>query len=226
MILPDVPPKDTAHRRDAAAPRRTRGSQTRKALIETAIGLIARNGIAETSVLAITQELGLSNSNFYYYFENLDALLETVGHTVVEKLVEVIGGIERDDPAERIACGPLLILDYIDQHPDMLPILLRVIVEFDGPHADLGHQLRSDLEWGARIGRFPLEDVDVALHFCRSLIASAVRMRQNGGTGPLAVLTATHTLYMLGIDPVEARAIVAREHARRHGAVVEAASRG
>lgn len=197
-----------------SSPARGNGKRerTRLALIEAARELIARNGMENLSVLDITQHLGVSNGIFYYHFQNKDELLEVLGRTVVLDLVQDIGSVVRNDPAERVARGPLVILQHADRHPEQLAIILRVIEDPEGQHADLGNELQDEIRAGLRKRRFAVEDPTTAMRFCRSLVGAAVRLRLEGSTDRrLALKTATQTLMMLGIGAAEARAIARRE---------------
>lgn len=188
--------------------------RTRDALIRTSIRLIAEKGIEATTVLEITETLKISNGVFYYYFSNKEQLLEEVGHAIVVSLVDRIYSVDRPDAAARIARGPLIVLRYVDQHPELRAIMLRVIEDPEVLHADLHDKLRDDVATGKRIGRFPIEDVHVAVRFCRAIIASALRLKHEGYSGEqLGAVTAIRTLTMLGVPAWEAVTIVEREQA-------------
>lgn len=195
-----------------AAP--SKKERTRDALISTSIRLIAKKGIEATSVLDITEALGISNGTFYYYFPNKERLLEEVGHAIVARLVDRIESVDQPDPAVRVARGPLIILQYVDRHPEQRAIILRVVDDPEGVHANLHDRLLEDLADGKRIGRFPIEDIDVAVRFCRALVGSAIRLKHEGrGSEQLGAMTAIRTLSMLGVSAWEAATLVEREQA-------------
>jgi AcrR family transcriptional regulator len=190
----------------------SRGTNTKDALIAATLEMIAQKGIAGVSVLEITQSLSISNGAFYYHFESMDKLLEQVGHTVVANLVERIEAVQRPDPAAQVARGPLIILGYIDQHPEFQQIMLRVIEDQDNSHANLEDSLFEDVKKGRRLGRFAVEDLHMAVRFCRAVIGSAVRFRPETDTGQKhALSTSIHTLTMLGLPYWEAHDVAERE---------------
>src|SRR3974377_266647 len=76
-----------------------KGSSTRDAIVKLALRMIAEKGVAGTSVLEITQTLGISNGTFYYHFVNMEQLLEDVGLRVVASLIEESKQARRPDPA-------------------------------------------------------------------------------------------------------------------------------
>lgn len=186
--------------------------RTRDALVGASLQLIAEKGIEATSVLEITERLGISNGTFYYHFQNKEQLLEEVGRTIVENLVERIEADHRADPAAQVARGPLIILSFADQHPELRAIMLRVIEDPDGRHADFKSGLRKDVAKGKSIGRFPIEDTEVGVQFCRAIVGAAIRLKHEGqGSENLAAQSAVHTLAMLGIPLWEAHGIVEQE---------------
>jgi AcrR family transcriptional regulator len=205
---------------EAAGRRASRkGSRTRKALIDEALRQINERGLENTSVLEITQQLGVGNGTFYYHFANMDSLLEQVGHSVVSGLVEQIEHAPRSDPAAKIARGPLLILDFVAKHPQLRAIMLRVIEDADDKFADVRNNLRADVQRGREVGRFVYEDIDLAVGFCQALIAYTVKHLADEGVDPKrrAILTAVHSLTVLGVPMWDAHEVVACEQAQISG---------
>jgi len=189
-----------------------KGNSTRQALVEEALRLISQNGIESVSVLSVTRNLGVSNGVFYYHFKNKDQLLEEVGQAIVLNLVADIHSAKRKDPAAQVARGPLIILRYVARHPEQRQIMLRVIEDPEGHHANLEDELRNDIRRGKRGRRFAVSDVGLAVSFCRAIVASALRSASHGRpNNALKVETAVHTLTMLGISRAEAEQVVALE---------------
>jgi len=111
-----------------------KSAQTRQTLIREALRVISEKGVASTSVLEIAQQLGISHGTFYYHFQNMDHLLEEVGHSVMHSLIAKIGSVQRDDPAAQVARGPLIIHHYAKEHPQLRPIILRVVIDLECRH--------------------------------------------------------------------------------------------
>ena len=201
-----------ANSRPAWAATASKREITRSALLDASLKLISEKGIEGTSVLEITERLGISNGGFYYYFKNKEQLLEVMGHTIIVALTEQIRAIDRDDPAQRIVCGTLMIMRQADDFPERQAIMLRVLEDPAGRHTDLGEQLIEDIEWGVKIGRFAVKDAFLAMLFCRSMLAASIRLRYRGNSDKrLAAVTASQTLMCLGVSAPEASRIVERE---------------
>jgi AcrR family transcriptional regulator len=191
---------------------RSKREVTRAALLDASLKLISTKGIEGTSVLEITESLGISNGSFYYHFKNKEQLLEVLGHALIAGFREQIRKIERNDPAQRIVWGTLMILRHSDDFPEQQAIMLRVLEDPAGRHTDLGEQLIEDIEWGTKAGRFRVKDSFLAMLFCRSILAAAIRLRYQGNSDKrLAVLAAAHTLMSLGVSASEASKLVERE---------------
>ena len=183
--------------------------QTRQQLIEVALGLIREKGIAKTSVLEITNTAGVSNGSFYYHFQNLDRLLEVVGHEVIERLIDRISSSRQHDAVERLAFATLLVFQQADSFPQQRAIMFKVMEDHDRRFRDLGRQMQADIEWGAQAGDFHVEDTELTTEFCRSILSAALRRRYEGdGNADLPENTARQTLMMLGIAPARAAAVV------------------
>lgn len=195
--------------------------RTKESLINAAIALISEKGVANTTVLDITQSLQISNGTFYYHFQKMDQLLEEVGHRIVERLVRQIGRVTRVDPAAQVARGPMVILRFWARNPALQAILLHVMDDPDKLHEKLEGSLHGDLERGRRVARFAVENTTFAAKLCRSINISALRYGDSLGLSEeqLAVQAAAHTLGMLGVPMWEAHEIAIREYQSLQGEV-------
>ena len=97
------------HRPRVAALRRER---MRSRLIESALTLVAKNGVAATSIDDITSEAQVSRGTFYKYFDSPSALVEAVAKEVTNRLLALIDPVvlTHDDPVKRVATGVRLVL--------------------------------------------------------------------------------------------------------------------
>lgn len=206
--------EESARSAQSAAKRlNSKRERTKEALINAAIALISEKGVADTTVLDITQSLQISNGTFYYHFQKIDQLLEEVGHRIVIRLVQQIGRVKRVDPAAQVARGPMVILRFCARNPQLRAIMLHVMDDPDKRHEELEDNLHADIQRGQRVARFAVEDIGLAVKLCRSINISALRygdsleLTQEG----LALQAAAHTLSMLGVPMWEAHEIAVRE---------------
>ncbi|EPC4490694.1 TetR/AcrR family transcriptional regulator, partial [Serratia liquefaciens] len=56
----------------------TKGTEKREHLLDTALNLFARQGIADTSLNAIAREAGVTPAMLHYYFHNREQLLDVL----------------------------------------------------------------------------------------------------------------------------------------------------
>ena len=61
-----------------------KGYQTRMSLVGAAFDLIADDGVKMLTISSICERVGLQRSSFYTHFENLEALLDTLVHQVLD----------------------------------------------------------------------------------------------------------------------------------------------
>lgn len=192
----------------------TKKERTRAAIIGMSRRLFAEKSIAGTSVLDITEALGISNGSFYYHFQSKDHLLEHLGHEIVTSLIAQIECLQREDPAAQIARGPLIVMRYVDENTALTSMILRVIEDHERVHLSLVDDLREDVIRGLATGRFHAPDQETAVQFARALIGCAVRMRYMGERAPdLGSVTAVQTLQILGLDLDDASSVVRMEKA-------------
>src|SRR6185369_14516799 len=96
------------HRPRVAAERRER---MRSRLLSSALQLIAEQGPAATSIDDVIAAAEVSRGTFYKYFPSPEALVQELALEVAKDLVYLADPVvqEREDPAERVACGIRLV---------------------------------------------------------------------------------------------------------------------
>ena len=76
-------------------------SERRSALIEAALRVVSRNGIAQATTRAIVAEAGMSLASFHYAFDSRDELMDELISTVIENARHAV-------MPEVLADGPLV----------------------------------------------------------------------------------------------------------------------
>ena len=110
--------------------RREQAQESRKRLMEGALGLFARNGVAATSVHAICQSLGVADSLLYHYFPGgKQELLQSIAQENVQKVMEELNA-QNDRwvslPIEQVLEQVFLSTEAIVlRHEDALRLLIR-----------------------------------------------------------------------------------------------------
>ena len=93
----------------------------RKAFMEL---LEEKNDIEHISVVELTERADLSKSTFYYHYEDIFAVAEEIESELFDKLLEVLGQIEKEQPMAYEAHMKAVIA-FLKEHEDMYR---RVIV--------------------------------------------------------------------------------------------------
>jgi AcrR family transcriptional regulator len=186
-------------------------SRTRAQLMDAAISLMSEKGIAQSSIVEIAAAAGIGNSSFYYHFATKQQLVDAVGKEVVRTLIKRIRSEPFDDIAERLAYGAMVCLDQVEGDPAWGWMIIRVLEDAATIHEPLADGLRADIREGVAIGRFTVQAIDVAAQFVGGINAAGIRARFDGHPREVvAIMTAEHTLRMLGIRNSEANTIARR----------------
>jgi TetR/AcrR family transcriptional regulator len=129
-------------RKRAVAPRRpgrpsggASGTERRNRLLDTALTLFARQGIANTTLAAIAGEAGVTPAMVHYYFKTRDQLLDVL---IEERFLPVRTAVEgvleanANDPVTAIVQLVRRLMDIAASHPWFAPLWIREIVNEDG----------------------------------------------------------------------------------------------
>lgn len=196
----DAPPSPTrGHRKKA---------RTRRRLLESGARMYALHG-SRLTVDHVTREAEVSHGTFYNYFSCLDELVEAVALHVFEQLASALAEAGDPDPARRFAAVTLTGLRTLAASPDLAAVLLR-LAGSGAPAQGVFVHLRADLAAGQRTGRFAASDLELTADLIVGALLVCLRRIHMGefpeGHGEAVV---EHLLGLLGVDPAEARALVA-----------------
>jgi AcrR family transcriptional regulator len=187
------------HRPRVAAERRER---MRARLLGSALQLVAEKGPAATSIDDVIAAAEVSRGTFYKYFPSPDAMVRELAFEVAKDLVYLADPIvrERDDPAERVACGIRLVARLALHHPAAAGFLVQlgwpdtqgdnVLLEF----------VRRDLAEGMKQGRFRQIPMPLALNIVSGGVIGAIHCMLKDACEPdFPELTAAAVLRALGM---------------------------
>lgn len=99
--------------RTPVRPRQARALRTRQALVDAALTLFDRDGLAAVSVDAVVAEAGVAKGTFYVHFRDRDTFLREIHRDLHDRLVLRIEGASARVPAgaERLWRGVVAYLD-------------------------------------------------------------------------------------------------------------------
>lgn len=200
----------TDHRPRVAAERRER---MRARLLSSALQLVAERGPAATSIDDVIAAAAVSRGTFYKYYPSPQALVQELAGKVAQDLVDLADPVvrQRDDPAERVACGIRLVARLALHHPAAAAFLVQLgWPDTQGPNVLLDF-LRRDLAEGMKRGRFRTMPMPLALNMvCGASIGAIHCMLKGAREAEFAEMTAEAALRALGVATRTAEALAHR----------------
>jgi len=195
------------HRPRVAAERRER---MRSRLLGSALQLVAARGPAATSIDDIIAAAEVSRGTFYKYFPSPEALVRELAIEVARELVYLADPVvrERDDPAERVACGIRLVARLALHHPSAAGFLVQLGWPDTHGNDVLLDFVRRDLAEGMKRGRFRTMPMPLALNMISGAVIGAIHCMLKARCEPdFAEMTAAATLRALGVTGKTADAL-------------------
>jgi AcrR family transcriptional regulator len=98
-----------------AVPARRPSDERRRELVEAALRVMCRDGVAAASTRAITAEAGMAQSRFHYCFRSKSELLREVVETMVRNQVSSVLGAG-NDVATALRAYAQHLVDHPEQH--------------------------------------------------------------------------------------------------------------
>lgn len=133
------PPSSTASspRRPGRPKARANGRDPRAALLEAALALFARQGVAATSLQAVAAEAGVTPAMLHYYFGSRDQLLDVL---VAERLLPLLAGILQQasgedgvgEPRRFVRTMVPLVMTAAAANPWLPPLWVREVLTDGG----------------------------------------------------------------------------------------------
>jgi TetR/AcrR family transcriptional regulator len=111
------------------------GIDQRSRLLDIALTLFARQGIADTTLAAIAREAGVTPAMVHYYFKTRDQLLDLLieeRFLPVRMSVESVFKAHADDPVAAITQLVQRFMDIAAEHPWFAPLWIREVISENG----------------------------------------------------------------------------------------------
>lgn len=121
--------------------------EKQKRVLETAIEEFSEKGYKGASINQIVSKLGIAKGSIYQYFTNKKSLFLYIFDYAVElvrKRLKQVKSETKDDPFfERIKKSLLTGVDFVEQHPSIYRIYLKMMFEREAPFKqELLHKIR------------------------------------------------------------------------------------
>ncbi|MGV8872379.1 MAG: TetR/AcrR family transcriptional regulator [Rhodococcus sp. (in: high G+C Gram-positive bacteria)] len=191
-----------------------RKANTRAALIRAAQGLLA-SGNTNAPVLEITQAADVSNGSFYNYFESKEELWQAAIDSAMESAGDYLDSLTLglEDPVEKFTQSFRLSGRLFRLEPQLSRVLLNSEAAAFAATGGLAPRSRRDIESAAELGRFDVDDPDLALAIVAGSLLSMGRLLLNQPDRDEAATvdgTTERVLRALGVSAEEARTLCSR----------------
>ena len=100
-------------------------------IINAALTLFSDIGYDQTSIKAITQELGVSKGAFYHYFESKEDILECIAEDYVNESLSIIESVANDQEASAVDKLNKIIGQLMTYKTEAKEIRLKVISMYE-----------------------------------------------------------------------------------------------
>lgn len=187
-------------------------ARTRAALLDSALDLVAQQGMETVKISEITKHAGLANGTFYNYFTDRDEIIWEVSFGIAKeigrKIDEEMSGIE--EAVERVLRATTTFIDIAVEQPEWGAVVISSSQYTSEMRSDVTKFLRADLQRGLDQGRFSLTLDQYLLDQIGSLIIVCIRTQlEEGPDAHLTRRVCDYILRLLGVPLADISKILA-----------------
>lgn len=155
------------HPKTTEAARTTRWERRRHEIVRTAEGVFAELGFGATTLEEVASRLDLRRASLAYYFDDKEALFDTVFHEILLELTARLRPAhEAENPIEAMESITSLWVDFLQERPTAGRVLLRQMVDGLAPRSDAAREafvelvglMRTSIDRGVERGLFKALD--------------------------------------------------------------------
>ena len=208
-VLPAALPQDHRVRTGAA-----RSEQTRRKLIESALGVFAEKGTDAALIEHFIAAAGVARGTFYNHFRTTQELLDAVRSELSDEIVASIDAVVLPitDPLQRMVCGCLLYMHIAVDVPNWGMFIARTGFRGEAMGRLADKYLPRDLNLGRKSGKLHFGSARAA----RDLMFGCVNQGLQSvlsGNAPKAHLREVLALGLggVGVSPAMADALCAMQ---------------
>jgi TetR/AcrR family transcriptional regulator len=159
--------KDADRAGDGEPTRTARWARRRHEIIRTAEAVFAELGFGAATLEEVAARLELRRASLAYYFDDKEALFDSVFHEILLELRRrLTPAFETDDPAEAMEAIASDWVDFLQERPTAGRVLLRQMVDGLAPRSDATREsffdlvelVRASIERGVEQGLFKALD--------------------------------------------------------------------
>jgi AcrR family transcriptional regulator len=112
----------------SAEPATPRGLRTKRALVEAAARIFARDGFLEARIADIAREAGVATGSFYTYFDSKEEIFRAVVDELIDELYRAsqVADLAHHDPRERIRETNRRFLEAFSRNAALFAVVAQV----------------------------------------------------------------------------------------------------
>lgn len=178
-------------------PRQQRSRETRRALLDSSLGILTREGIRGTTVSAVAAEAGVSRGAAQHHFPTRDTLIEATVTQFYADLTQQLRAAVADLPSEpgdaRVSEVLTLVVESFSS--DFFKAALHVWSAAAGPEGDLRDLIiAADSRFAREVYQLMALtlDADLSDRYTRRLLRTTIDLARGLGLGAVLVDNAEH----------------------------------
>ncbi|MBV1886142.1 MAG: TetR/AcrR family transcriptional regulator [Parvibaculaceae bacterium] len=187
--------------------------RTRAALLDSALGLVAKQGMETVKISEITKHAGLANGTFYNYFSDREEIIWEVSFGIAKEISRQIddemSGIE--DGVERVLTATTAFIEIAVDQPEWGAVVISSNQHTSEMRQDVTKFLRADLQLGLEQGQFSVTLDQYLLDQIGSLIIVCIRTQLDEGADVhLTRRACDYILRLLGVPLADIPKLLAK----------------
>ena len=185
-------------------------SRTLDDILAAAQRLLLTRSAASLSISEVAAEAGVVQGTFYNYFEDIDALLDEVGHVLLTRLTDHLARIAHQSatPAETFSAKTRQALRVFAQTPGLSRMLFDIGLPVDRFLRHLHQDIKADVTDGLKAGDFKAANADLLLStVCGAITGLALDLHRKRLPVTTIDPATAELLRLLGVPPAKAKRI-------------------
>lgn len=185
-------------------------SRTLDDILASAQRLLLTRSAASLSISRVAAEAGVVQGTFYNYFEDIDALLDEVGHVLLTRLTNHLARAANHctTPAETFSAKTRQALRAFAQNPGLGRMLFDIGLPVDRFLRQLHHDIKADVTDGLKAGDFRAANADLLLStVCGAISGLALDLHRKRLPTSLIDPATAELLRLLGVPAAKAKRI-------------------
>jgi len=185
-------------------------SRTLDDILAAAQRLLLTRSAASLSISDVAAQARVVQGTFYNYFDDIDALLDEVGHVLLTRLTDHLAQVAQQSasPAETFSAKTRQALRVFAQNQGLSRMLFDIGLPVDRFLRQLQLDIRADVTQGLKTGDFKAANADLLLSaLCGAITGLALDLHRRRLPVTAIDPATAELLRLLGVPPAKAKRI-------------------